>query len=152
MIPIALTMIILLVACQPNTAPNETMPEGNGDFDDTPDTPTNPAGTMPEGSGGDWEDTPDTPTAPPYSVSLDDGVLTYSIRVQAPTPCHEPVVQERIMESYPVQVGLDVTFRDSGQMCAQVITEKTVTGRITIDAPVSTVTITTPTDTFEVQL
>lgn len=82
----------------------------------------------------DWEVTEvaDKDFVDRYYVGYSDGRVAYSITVAKPSPCHSLLVQETVMESYPVQVRLDVTITkpSEGEICAQVITEETVTGEI----------------------
>ena len=129
MIPIILTAAFLLVGCEGNDEPVETPP-------DTPDPIETP------------------PSDGPLTVSFTEGVLTYSARVMTPTPCHGVSVEESILESDPVQVRINVAFTEPGPdvMCAQVISEETVSGTITLGERPETVTVITPFETHEVHV
>ena len=63
-------------------------------------------------------------------VKYDNGILNYKITVEKPTPCYKIIKDERIMESYPVQVAVDLTLESSDEMCVQVISEEIVEGTI----------------------
>jgi len=52
------------------------------------------------------------------------GVHTYVGVIQAPSPCHSVAGGALVKESYPEQVDIRIETRESGEMCAQVITEK----------------------------
>lgn len=145
-------LAILLVACAPQTAPQENQTEqptictleympycgvdgityGNkcmmnaakvemayeGECKPSTGMPLPPSGKLPG------------PT-----VNYADGVLTYSIPISKPTPCHEVKTDMLVMESYPVQLRLDITTPppEGEVMCAQVIAEQMVEGNYTID-------------------
>lgn len=76
-----------------------------------------------------------------YIVDFADSRLYYNFTVNKPTPCHEIFVDEQIMESYPVQVRIDVQVRDSGGMCAQVIQPENVTGVLDLGETPGRVTV-----------
>lgn len=63
---------------------------------------------------------------------FENGVHTYSGTVSKPTPCHIFESEVIIRESFPEQVTLDLTIKDSGQICIQVIGEEVFT--ITFEA------------------
>lgn len=44
--------------------------------------------------------------------------------IPLPTPCHELSQDVRVMESYPEQVAIDFTSKDSGAICVQIIDER----------------------------
>jgi hypothetical protein len=69
-----------------------------------------------------------------YKISYRDGKLQYELTVDKPTPCHSLAIDEFVMESYPVQIRLEVTIQEpeDDQMCAQVITPETITGEMDI--------------------
>lgn len=75
------------------------------------------------------------PEPPTTSTFYENGVVTYTAVVQKPTPCHTLSVDEQIMESYPVQIAIDISILkpDEGQICAQMITEEVITGEIETD-------------------
>ncbi len=54
-----------------------------------------------------------------------DGVHTYTGSVEAPTPCYAVAGAAVVKESYPEQVDIKLEMRDTGGVCAQVITAKT---------------------------
>jgi hypothetical protein len=64
-----------------------------------------------------------------------DGLVEYSFMVEVPSACHELIVEERVLESYPEQIEIDVKMRQTEEMCAQVITQKEVTGEIALANP-----------------
>ena len=70
-----------------------------------------------------------------FGVWYTDGILRYSARIEKPTPCHALDVEELIMESFPVQVrvNVDVYNPDPGQICIQVIDVVELEGSIEID-------------------
>jgi eight-cysteine-cluster-containing protein len=70
-----------------------------------------------------------------YSAAYEEGAVTYSIRVAKPTPCHTLEIRKEIMESYPVQIRLNVEVKkeETDRMCAQVITPDEVNGTIETD-------------------
>jgi len=69
------------------------------------------------------------------TIDYSDGKLSYSHVVTKPTPCYLVEVEELIMESFPVQVriNLNVVENPETQVCIQVLTDETVTGEIPID-------------------
>ena len=127
MIPIILTAAFLLVGCE-------------GTDDPTPDDITPP----PEPNDNEG----------PFTAEFADGVLTYSATVMVPTPCHEVRVEENILESDPVQVAINVAFinPDPDVVCAQVVTEQTISGSITLGEAPGRVTLTTPLESYEAQV
>ncbi len=70
-----------------------------------------------------------------FSAWYDDGLFRYFARIEKPTPCHQLEVEELIMESYPVQVrvNIDITYPDPELVCIQVIDVEEVHGSIDID-------------------
>lgn len=89
-----------------------------------------------------------------YSLSFSNGTLDYAVNVTVPTPCIDPLVEERVLTSDPVQVLINITYSkpDPNKVCAQVITHKIMRGRITTDTKPGSVTITTPTNTYEASI
>ncbi len=67
-----------------------------------------------------------------YFVYYENGSVNYNITVAKPSPCHTLDVRKSVMESYPVQIRLDISILppEEGEMCAQVITEDTICGDI----------------------
>ena len=74
-------------------------------------------------------------------VKYENGILEYRITVEKPTPCHTIEKEEIIMESYPVQIIVDIeiksqTFPNKPGLefmpCIQVIDEEVVEGTINI--------------------
>lgn len=63
-------------------------------------------------------------------VKYENGMLSYKITIEKPTPCHIIVKDEKVMESYPVQVAVDLTFQSSNEICIQIISKETVEGEI----------------------
>lgn len=90
-----------------------------------------------EGECGPSTGMPIPPPAklPGPKVSYSDGVLTYSIPISKPTPCDEVKTDMLVMESYPVQLRLniDITPPKGDVFCAQVIAEQMVEGTFEID-------------------
>ena len=78
-----------------------------------------------------------------YYVDYADGNVTYNITVAKPSPCHYLNVTKRVLESYPVQVMIDVVISEpeEGTMCAQVVTEETLTGKIGTGSRPASVTV-----------
>lgn len=68
-------------------------------------------------------------------VSYADGILSYAIPISKPTPCHEVKTDMLVMESYPVQLRLNIDIaQPSGDVfCTQVIAEQMVEGTFKID-------------------
>lgn len=127
MIPIILSAAFLLVGCELN----ETGPD---------ELPTPP--DVPVGERGDG-----------FQAHYENGALTYSATIMAPTPCHEVRVNELILESAPIQVRIEVDFTaDPEEMCAQVITERTISGTITLGEEPGSVTLVTPYGTEEASI
>lgn len=65
-------------------------------------------------------------------VKYENGMLSYKITIEKPTPCYKIIKNERVMESYPVQVYVDISIESSDEICIQVIAEETVKGTINI--------------------
>jgi len=67
-----------------------------------------------------------------YTATYENGSLQYSIRVAKPTPCHTLEIKKEVMESYPVQIRLDVKIKksDTDRICTQVVTPDQVNGTI----------------------
>lgn len=123
MIPIILTAAFLLVGC-------ELAEEGPTPIDTQPDI--------------------ELPAGESFVAEYADGVLSYSARIMVPTPCHDVRIDEMILESDPIQVRIDVSFTsDPDEMCAQVIDERTIEGRITLQEEPGSVTLVTPFETYE---
>ena len=76
-----------------------------------------------------------------YHIKYEEGIITYSVRIQKPTPCHTLTKDEIIMESYPVQVLIDLTSEPSNNLCAQVISYETIEGEIDVGHKPSSFTI-----------
>jgi hypothetical protein len=76
-------------------------------------------------------------------VAYADGTLRWSAEVLKPTPCHQVRVEERVLESFPVQVvvELSVVEPDDVEVCAQVVVEETVSGELSIDHAPSSVLV-----------
>ncbi len=70
-----------------------------------------------------------------FSVWYDNGFLRYSAVIEKPTPCHELDVEEMLLESYPVQVSVNVDIYnpDPEQVCVQVVDVVELEGTIEID-------------------
>lgn len=68
-------------------------------------------------------------------VTYANGILSYSIPISKPTPCDEVKTNMVVMESYPVQLKLDITTTppEGEVMCVQVISEQMVEGTFEID-------------------
>lgn len=138
LIPIMLTAVFLFVGCSADTTP-DTLPDvPDSAPDDAPDTGAPDGGPTDPGS------------TEPYATAYENGVLTYSVNVMTPTPCHRLSVNERILESDPVQIAIEINIiePEPGRVCAQVISEQSVEGRITTSEP-GRVTITTPNNEYE---
>ena len=67
-----------------------------------------------------------------FLVEYADGVVSYSAVIQKPTPCNTLKVDELIMESYPVQIKIDVSIEKHSGFCIQVIDYENITGEIDI--------------------
>jgi|GEM_PF-2549695 len=78
---------------------------------------------------------PSSGKLPGAKVSYSNGMLSYSIPVSKPTPCHEVKTDMLVMESYPVQLRLniEITPPKGDVFCAQVIAEQMVEGTFEID-------------------
>ena len=63
-------------------------------------------------------------------VTYESGVLNYYIAIEKPAPCYKIVKDEKVMESYPVQVVVDIHLEPPEDFCVEIISEETVTGRI----------------------
>lgn len=66
--------------------------------------------------------------------SYREGAYIYSGIIQKPTPCHKVESEVVVRESFPEQVDLRLTVKDSGQNCIQVIKEEAVTGEIRVSS------------------
>lgn len=53
-----------------------------------------------------------------------NGLHTYVGTIDAPTPCHTISGEAIVKESYPEQVDIRIETRESGEICAQVVTTK----------------------------
>ncbi len=65
-----------------------------------------------------------------YYVKYENGVLEYNALIEKPTPCHKIIKDEKIMESYPIQVVVDLNIKSSDEICIQVISEEKIEGII----------------------
>lgn len=120
MIPIAITAVLVLGSCSQTT--NSTSPAAHAS-----------AGLK------------------NYSVSFSNGTLDYAVNVTVPSPCIDPIVQEDVLTSNPVQVLINITYStpDPNAACAQAVSHKIASGRITTVEKPGSVTIVTPTRTYE---
>ncbi len=68
-------------------------------------------------------------------ATYDNGAVTYSIPVTKPTPCHNVTSDMLVLESYPVQLRLNINIEqpEPGTFCIQVLQETTVNGTYAID-------------------
>lgn len=71
----------------------------------------------------------------------DDGYFHYSFMVETPTPCYAVETEELILESDPEQVAVNVVMRDTGGVCAQVVTSVEVSGSIPLSSKPASFTI-----------
>ncbi|MFT4313427.1 MAG: Kazal-type serine protease inhibitor domain-containing protein [Candidatus Woesearchaeota archaeon] len=64
-----------------------------------------------------------------------NGTYMYAVTVEKPTPCHEVVVEEFILESFPaqLQIDLEVTQPYDDIMCAQVLARETINNSVQVD-------------------
>lgn len=78
--------------------------------------------------GNDVPDKEDVFEGGLYEFDYQDGILKYNITIPKPTPCHILAVDEVIMESYPVQIRLDVTIHPPPKdtNCVQVIAYESI--------------------------
>lgn len=64
-------------------------------------------------------------------MALEHGYIadanTFSGSVESPTPCHELLTDAEISGSSPEQITLKLRTEDSGETCAQVVSEKDFT-------------------------
>jgi len=65
-----------------------------------------------------------------YYVKYKSGILNYKATIEKPTPCYKIKKDEKVMESYPVQVAVDLTLQSSDEICIQVISEEIVEGAV----------------------
>ena len=67
-------------------------------------------------------------------IKYENGILEYKIEITKPTPCYEIKKEEIIMESYPVQIIIDINLVEPSPeiICIQVIEEELVEGRMEI--------------------
>jgi len=74
------------------------------------------------------------PVSENFSTNYNEGVLTYSGIIEKPTPCHTLEFQELVMESFPVQIriNINVVEPDEGTFCIQVIEEEEFSREIEI--------------------
>jgi len=96
---------------------------------------------QPETPDEGFEDT----TTQDYTVKYLEsaGKLLYNIIVTKPTPCHEISTDYVIMESFPVQVRIDIITVQPppGMMCVQVVADTLVEGQVELDSKPGTVSI-----------
>ncbi|MFQ5492755.1 MAG: hypothetical protein ACE5DX_01170 [Candidatus Dojkabacteria bacterium] len=67
----------------------------------------------------------------------EDAEFTYFGTMQTPTPCSEVQVETLIAESFPEQVSINFTTKESDEICIQVIGERTFSGTVTVDREAS---------------
>ena len=65
-----------------------------------------------------------------YYIKYENGVLNYKAIVEKPTPCYKIIKDEKIMESYPIQISVDLTLQSSDEICIQVISKEMIEGKI----------------------
>ena len=65
-------------------------------------------------------------------VSYDQGTLFHEVDLVIPSPCHTVKKELNIMESYPVQIVLDLILETPEEICAQVISNATIKGEMEI--------------------
>lgn len=72
------------------------------------------------------------------NYNKEDYTINYSLKVMLPNPCYKVEVEERLLESYPLQVVSNVELIKPAEdvMCAQVIEEKVIEQSISPNAPV----------------
>jgi hypothetical protein len=108
-----IVLMVFVVGC--TTFPNETV-DTNNNLNDDVET-ENPVVESPH----------------EFFVKYSEGKLYYNASIQKPTPCHVLEVKENIMESYPVQISIDISILPVEGMCAQVISNEIVEREIEID-------------------
>jgi len=69
-------------------------------------------------------------TSGDYYIRYESGILNYKATIEKPTPCYKIKKDEKVMESYPVQVAVDLTLQSSDEICIQVISEEIVEGAV----------------------
>tara|TARA_Y100000034_G_C6878711_1_gene402284 strand:+ start:878 stop:1231 length:354 start_codon:yes stop_codon:yes gene_type:complete len=74
-------------------------------------------------------------------VKYENGILDYQITVEKPTPCYTIGKEELIMESYPVQIVIDMYLIPSEDICIQVVTKEIVEGSLEIGHKPGSLTI-----------
>ena len=69
-----------------------------------------------------------------YYVKYENGIIEYKITIEKPTPCYDVSSDEMIMESYPVQVVVDISLEEppTDIACIQVIEEEVIEGTMNI--------------------
>lgn len=102
-----------------------TLRKGPGEVSPPRPVPVGDAPVMPR------PDQPGAPNEPTPSAGMISATKTYAngaYHVEGvltlPTPCHQLLVEPLIMESYPEQVAVNFTIRDTGGMCVQVLHEQ----------------------------
>ncbi|NTV23975.1 MAG: hypothetical protein HGA85_06430 [Nanoarchaeota archaeon] len=70
-----------------------------------------------------------------YNITYAEGLLSYSLVVEKPTPCHTLELRKSRLGTVPPQVSIDVMFVASDKVCAQVISPQKVTGTMKTDKP-----------------
>ncbi len=79
----------------------------------------------------------------------DANELAYSITLMAPRSCDSfEVVDERILESYPVQIIIDVNLVESEMVCATVMTPVLIDGTISLQEMPASVSVVTDGNTI----
>lgn len=122
LIVIFVPIFLLASGCQMTTVPDDP---GEDNVDDGQDLPPRNNSDGVQGEPGEMDK---------YFVDYSDGTVIYNITQTKPTPCHEIIVDEQVMESYPVQIRLDIQIREpeEGTMCAQVIDTEKLSGKIEV--------------------
>ncbi len=72
-----------------------------------------------------------------------DGKVSYTAKITKPTPCHKLNVTEQILESYPVQIRIDVEKINppANTFCAQVLDDEIISGGIILDHKPGSLTV-----------
>tara|TARA_Y100000034_G_C6765391_1_gene341150 strand:- start:40 stop:450 length:411 start_codon:yes stop_codon:yes gene_type:complete len=76
------------------------------------------------------EPTIDNSTFEDDIIKYEEGILEYKIKITKPTPCHTINKEELVMESYPVQVAIDLNIENYSPNigCIQVLEEEVIEG------------------------
>lgn len=120
-----LVMLFTLTACMPADDKSSGPSPDNGNFVE----PTKPPFEVVAKYVAESEDMPFE-----VEFSYADGLFYYYGTVTTPTPCHDVVVDTTVQESMPEVVTMNISTKDSGEICTQVLAQKKFSGSIQVSS------------------